>query len=146
MSTGMLADMYKALRIEWCCSWVRAMHFLEEVELLNEEMQWVLAFLDWEASHWEERATECIWALASVVAVGPAAVPTFPVIPESSLNEGLQAYAHHQVVIWCKLFTCFATQWKDVLTFIRLSNDTLADPGVQDRPSYLTPAPPITLL
>jgi hypothetical protein len=122
------------------------MRFSEEVELLNEEMRRVLAFLDWEASHWEERATERIRALASVAAVGLAAVPTFPVIPESALDEGLQAYAHRQAAIRRKLFTCFATQWKDVPTFIRLSNDTLADPGVQDRPSYLTPAPPIALL
>ena len=142
----MLADMYKALRIEWCRSRARAMRFSEEVELLNEEMRWVLAFLDWEASHWEERATERIRALASAAAVGPGAAPTFPVIPGSPLDEGLQAYAHRQAAIRRKLFTRFAAQWKDVPTFIRLSNDMLTDPGVQDRPSYLTPAPPIALL
>lgn len=99
----------KALKIEWCCSRARAMRFSEEVELLNERMWRMWAFLDWEASRWEERATERIQALESVTA-GPTASPTMPVMLEGALEEGLQAYAQRQAAIRRNLFTRDATQ------------------------------------
>jgi hypothetical protein len=81
------------------------MHFSEEVELLNEEMQQVLAFLDWKAGCWEEREMECVWVLAAVVTVGETTTPTMPVMLEGALKEGLQAYALHQAAIRQNLFT-----------------------------------------
>jgi len=111
-------------------------------------MRQVLAFLEWEARCWEERATECIQALALSAAVDPliTTAPTIPVIPEGALDEGLQAYALCQAAIRRKLFTRFSTQWNSVPTFIRILNSALAEPGVQGKPSYLTPASPIALL
>jgi len=131
----------EALRIEWCRSRARAMRFSEEVELLNEEMRRVLAFLEWDACRWEERATERVRA-----ATPAATVDSLPVFPDGALDEGLQAYALRQAAIRRKLFTRFSTQWNSIPTYIRISNDALTEPGVQDRPSYLTPAPPIALL
>jgi hypothetical protein len=75
----------KALRIEWCRSRARAMCFSEKVELLNEEMRRVLAFLEWESHRWEERATERMRSRAPVAAiVDPTTAHTMPVIAESS--------------------------------------------------------------
>ena len=71
---------------------------------------------------------------------------TIPVVPEGALDEGLWAYALRQAAIWQNLFTRFSTQWNSIPTFIRISSSALAEPGVQGRPSYLTPAPPIALL
>ena len=140
----------QALRIEWCRSRARAMRFSEEVELLNEEMRRVLAFLEWETRRWEERATERIRTGAPAAAtVDPTVAPTMPVISESALDEGLHAYALRQAAIRRQLFNRFSTQWKDIPTFIHTSNDMLEDPdpGVQGtKPSYLTPAPPIAIL
>jgi len=125
------------------------MRFSEEVELLNEEMRRVLAFLEWEACRWEERATERMRTRAPVAAiVDPMIAPTMPVISESALDEGLHAYALRQAAIRRQLFNRFSAQWKDVPTFIHIWNDMLADPdpGVQSaKPSYVTPAPPIAI-
>jgi hypothetical protein len=137
----------QALRIEWCRSRARAMRFSEEVELLNEEMRRVLAFLEWEACCWDARATERVRTPAPAAGiVDPMIEPAMPVISESALDEGLHAYALRQAAIRRQLFSRFSTQWEDVPTFIRISNDMLADAGVQStRPSYLTPAPPIPI-
>jgi hypothetical protein len=122
------------------------MRFSEEVELLNEEMRRVLAFLEWEACRWEERATERVRTQALAAAVEPTTPPTMPVMLEGALVEGLQAYAQRQAAIRRNLVTRFASQWTDVPAFIRHSNDRLAELGEQGRPSYFTPAPPIALL
>ena len=87
MTTRTLLIHTQALRIEWCHSRARAMCFSEEVELLNEEMWWVLAFLEWEACCWEEQAMEYVQTLAPVVTlVDPMTVPTMPIILESVLE------------------------------------------------------------
>ena len=122
------------------------MCFSEEVELVNEEMQRVLAFLEWEACRWEERATERIRMQVPAAAVDTTTSATIPVILEGALDEGLWAYAQRQAAIRRKLFTRFSAQWNDVPTFIQSWNDQLGDPGVQSRPHYLTPVPPIALL
>ena len=45
-------ELRDGLRIEWCKSWARAMRFTEEVELLQEEMERVLRFLQWQENWW----------------------------------------------------------------------------------------------
>ncbi|KAG5649942.1 hypothetical protein H0H81_001378 [Sphagnurus paluster] len=45
-----------ALRIEWCRARARCMRWEEELELLEEEMRRILAFLSWQADWWEQRA------------------------------------------------------------------------------------------
>lgn len=121
------------------------MRFSEEVELLNEEMRRVLAFLEWEARRWEERAVERV-RMEVPAAAADTTTSAIPVVPEGALDEGLQVYAQRQAAIRHKLLTRFSAQWNDVPTFIQSWNDRLGDSGVQGRPHYLTPAPPIALL
>jgi hypothetical protein len=119
------------------------MRFSEEVELLNEEMRRVLAFLEWEACRWEERAVGRVRTQVPAAAVDPTTTPTMPVVLGGALDEGLRAYAQRQAAIRRNLFSRFSTQWKSVPTFIQISNDMLANSGVQ---GCLIPAPPIALL
>ena len=99
------------------------MHFSEEVELLNEEMRQVLAFLEWEACHWEERAMEHVQMQVPAAAVDTTTSATIPVILEGALDKGLRAYTQCQAAIQRKLFTHFSAQWNDVPTFIQSWND-----------------------
>ncbi|KAG1832385.1 hypothetical protein EV424DRAFT_1469546 [Suillus variegatus] len=43
------------VRVEWCKSRPRAMCWVEEIELLQEEMQRALQFFDWQANWWDEQ-------------------------------------------------------------------------------------------
>lgn len=47
-----------SLRIEWCKAQARSMRWVEEVELLHEEMRRVLQFLQWHAAWWHEKGCE----------------------------------------------------------------------------------------
>ncbi|KAG1843773.1 hypothetical protein DFJ58DRAFT_717719 [Suillus subalutaceus] len=51
------AVLSEALRVEWCRSRACANQWVEEVELLLEEMRCVSAFLAWHAAWWDEQAT-----------------------------------------------------------------------------------------
>lgn len=42
-----------ALRVEWCKARARAHRWEEEVQLLQEEMCCIVAFLDWQAGWWD---------------------------------------------------------------------------------------------
>jgi hypothetical protein len=43
------------VRVEWCKARARAMHWSEEVELLQEEMRRVLQFFGWQATWWDSQ-------------------------------------------------------------------------------------------
>ncbi|KAG2109753.1 hypothetical protein DEU56DRAFT_920292 [Suillus clintonianus] len=45
-----------SLRIEWCKARAHRDRWVEEMQLLLEEMQRILLFLDWQARQWDERA------------------------------------------------------------------------------------------
>lgn len=62
------------LRVEWCKARVRHNRWLEEVQLLIEEMWCTLAFLKWQGDSWELCAT-------------------LPTIEEHEEKEGMIAYA-----------------------------------------------------
>ncbi|KAJ7699783.1 hypothetical protein B0H14DRAFT_3100193 [Mycena olivaceomarginata] len=49
---GSEPGMAEALRIEWAKTRARAWRWTEEVDLVEEEMRRVLAFLNWKANHW----------------------------------------------------------------------------------------------
>jgi hypothetical protein len=74
-----LCDM---LHIAWCKSRARAMHFTEEVELLQEEMTCVLRFLEWQECWWQTKGQCEGW-------------DTIP----SSRTKALQGYAERQAVL-----------------------------------------------
>ncbi|KAG1877378.1 hypothetical protein F4604DRAFT_1923970 [Suillus subluteus] len=72
-----LAD---ALRVEWCKSRARAYRWMEEVELLQEEMRRVCAFFDWHAAWWKDQASRRIGL-------------------DVAESEGIGAYAKRQAAI-----------------------------------------------
>ncbi|KAG1888680.1 hypothetical protein F4604DRAFT_1877221 [Suillus subluteus] len=53
------------VRIEWCKSCARALRWLEEVELLREEMCRVLQFFAWQGAWWEGQGNGCIGECAT---------------------------------------------------------------------------------
>ncbi|KAG2048340.1 hypothetical protein BDR06DRAFT_976099 [Suillus hirtellus] len=82
----------ESLRIEWCKSRTRATHWVEEVQLLQEEMRRVAAYLLWHATWWDVQADRCTGlALAEV--------------------EGIRGYAKHQAAVWQDLHDTFLSKW-----------------------------------
>ncbi|KIK93188.1 hypothetical protein PAXRUDRAFT_117105, partial [Paxillus rubicundulus Ve08.2h10] len=64
----------------------------EEVALLFEEKCHVVQFLEWQASFWASKGDACFTS-------------------DTNLNEGLLAYAEHQVSLQHKLASSFAHTW-----------------------------------
>ncbi|KAG2103746.1 uncharacterized protein F5147DRAFT_746673 [Suillus discolor] len=85
------------VRIEWCKSHARALQWLEEVELLREEMRRVLEFFTWQQAWWEEQGKACIGVCATDI-------------------EGLRAYAARQANIRCRLADHFCVLWAPFLS------------------------------
>ncbi|KAG2746300.1 hypothetical protein P692DRAFT_201840978 [Suillus brevipes Sb2] len=65
-------ELSDAMCIEWCKARARASWWSEEVELLQEEMRRVSAFLEWQTDWWKDHEME---------------------------NEGASAYAHRQAAV-----------------------------------------------
>ncbi|KAG6819053.1 hypothetical protein H0H93_015936 [Arthromyces matolae] len=84
-----------ALRIEWCRSRARSMRWKEEVELLQEEMRRILQFLSWEADCWDARASTSLH-------------------DDSTVREGMSAYALSRGQLRRKLKGRFEDMWKEV--------------------------------
>ena len=106
-----------ALRIEWCRSRARAMHWSEEVLLLREEMRRVLAFFQWQAEWWDERRN---------LLVGLS----------SDKEEGFIAYASKQAHIRRSLWTNFENMWRSSDELIQLGIG--ADNDILDLDSVAT--------
>ncbi|KAF8070016.1 hypothetical protein FPV67DRAFT_1413223 [Lyophyllum atratum] len=83
--------MSEALCIEWCRARARAMRWTEEVELLQEEMRRVQAFLLWRHEWWKERASRMIGYLDQARADGAAAYA----LRQASLCLSLQQQFHN---------------------------------------------------
>ena len=96
-----------ALRIEWCRSQARASRWIEEVELLQEEMHCILAFLTWQGQ-WRE--TQC-----------NRVEPDVP----AEAADGLRAYAQHQAAVRHTLYCCFQFAWRHVEDFIKMADVSL---------------------
>jgi hypothetical protein len=103
---GVLHD---SLRVEWCKSRARAMRFMEEVELLQEEMERVVRFLEWQEDWWHAKG----------LCMGREGVT------EASA-EGLHAYAERQAALHRSLQAHFTTLWKDVPFFVRLAQEAIS--------------------
>ena len=91
------------LRLQWCRSRARTFRWWEEVCLLNEEMQRVLAYLTWYAESWS-RASESIENVDS---------------EDSTLLEGQKAYAFRQAHVKSSLHQHFSLLWHDVASWVR---------------------------
>ncbi|KAG2145188.1 hypothetical protein DEU56DRAFT_934571 [Suillus clintonianus] len=73
-------ELSDVMRIEWCKARARASQWSEEVELLQEEMRRVSAFLEWQTDWWKDHATPRTWL-------------------DEMENKGASAYAHQQAGI-----------------------------------------------
>ncbi|KAF7364230.1 hypothetical protein MSAN_01082600 [Mycena sanguinolenta] len=98
------AAMNEAVRIEWAKSRARAKRWAEEVDLLEEEMRRVLAFLRWRSGWWRGM-------------VGQRGLPAGPQL------EGETAYALRQAGIQADMADEFAKEWKDLAVLIRQGRD-----------------------
>ncbi|KAG1840385.1 hypothetical protein DFJ58DRAFT_639241, partial [Suillus subalutaceus] len=78
----------------WCKAQARVMGWDEEVDLLKEEQQQVVAFLDWQADWWwNQREHHDLESL------------------DDTLREGLAAYAERQASLRRQLSTHFQILW-----------------------------------
>lgn len=89
--------------IEWCKARARANRWSEEVELLQEEMRRVSAFLEWQTEWWEDRASPRTWL-------------------DGMENEGVSAYAHRQAAIRRAMRTRCTSIWSVVPSLVAPSS------------------------
>lgn len=86
-------DINEVLRVEWTTSFARLERWVEEVELLQEEMWRVVAFLEWKSIDW----------LGKVRAPQESSAP--------GVQSGLDAYAKKQTTIHHDLTISFTNFW-----------------------------------
>ena len=107
------------------------MRYVEQVELLLEEMRRVLAFLEWDGNRWNTRA------LCAPQSVNDACQPSASSENNGPLEEGLRAYALRQAsVVRQRLFATFAKQWHDIPAFIDIADRELASGEEEDTVAY----------
>lgn len=114
------------VRIEWCKARACAAHWSEEVDLLLEEMQRVLAYLEWEIGAWRSHAT----------------MRQLNKVPE---QEGLEAYAFHQVGLRADMRRSFQGIWHDVPVLMESTIDVVDEISVSTEETDRAPslhAPP----
>ncbi|KAK7001855.1 CxC2 domain-containing protein [Favolaschia claudopus] len=87
-------ELVDAVRVEWSRAKARRDRWVEEVDLLREEMRRVLRFLAWRGMWWEERRTVTRAMSADV-------------------RVGLQAYAARQASLTRRLALRFRQNWNN---------------------------------
>ena len=85
------------MRIHWTTSYARTKRWIEEVDLLLEEMRRVVSFLQWKAEDWLTKLD-----------VRSATAPP-------SIQSGLQAYARKQAALYHNLALSFSKLWSPTL-------------------------------
>ncbi|KAJ7819998.1 hypothetical protein B0H14DRAFT_2372241, partial [Mycena olivaceomarginata] len=103
---GEEAGMAEALRLEWAKTRARAWRWTEEVDLVEEEMRRVLAFLQWKEKRWLDLADERHDI-------------------DDVLREGLVAYARRQARIQRDLRVRFEGNWQAIPGYIKMARDNL---------------------
>ncbi|KAG1893939.1 uncharacterized protein F5891DRAFT_1131100 [Suillus fuscotomentosus] len=114
------------VHIEWCKARAHAAHWSEEVDLLLEEMQRVLAYLEWE-----------IGACSSHVTMRQ-----LNKVPE---QEGLEAYAFRQVGLHADMRRSFQGIWHNVPVLVESTIDVVDEISVSAEETDRVPslhAPP----
>ena len=90
-------DINKVLHVKWTTSFMRLERWAEEVELLQEEMQRVVVFLEWKSQDW----------LARVEVYGGNSTP--------DIQLGLNTYTKKQAAIYHDLAILFMKLWHPML-------------------------------
>jgi hypothetical protein len=101
-----------ALRIEWCKARARAQRWLEEVQLLSEEMRRVLVFLQWKVGVWKARASFLQKDLEAAESSTDELLGSGQLL--CSRIDGVQAYAYRQASIQQSLHDQFKVLWSTV--------------------------------
>ncbi|KAJ7137354.1 hypothetical protein C8R43DRAFT_893689 [Mycena crocata] len=92
---GEPAAMNEALRIEWAKARARSLRWIEEIDLLEEEMRRIAQFLLWRSEWWEGRVD-------------------LRELPDGPQREGEMGYAMRQAKLQADTRTHFLTLWKDL--------------------------------
>ena len=102
-------DVNELLHVEWTTSFARLERWAEEVELLQEEMQQVVMFLEWKSRDWLMKAD--------------ARQETSTL----DIQSGLNAYARKQAAVYHDLVISFVTSWWPTLVSYRLQHSWATD-------------------
>ena len=86
-------EVNETVRHEWMTCRARADRWREELDLLQEEMRRVIAFLEWKSSSWGERVGSRLGSVAA------------------DIQHGIDSYAHKQANTYHKLAVSLANQW-----------------------------------
>ncbi|KAF9782109.1 hypothetical protein BJ322DRAFT_1009547 [Thelephora terrestris] len=97
------------MRVQWATSQARMERWVEEVELLQEEMRRVVAFLGWKSEDW--------------LAKQDARLTTAP----HGVQSGLRAYARKQATILRNLAVSFSKLWYPTLVSYRLEHSWITN-------------------
>lgn len=85
------------MRVEWTTSLARMERWVEEVELLQEEMRRVVAFLEWKSIDWMKKREAQLGFVTS------------------DIQSGLDAYAQKQAAVYRHLALSFSKLWHPTL-------------------------------
>lgn len=97
-------EVNEVMRVEWATSFARMERWEEEVELLQEEMRRVVAFLEWKSVDWLTKRE----ARSASVA--------------SDIQSGLDGYARKQAAVYRDLALSFSKLWWPTLFSYRLNH------------------------
>ena len=134
------------MRVEWAQCVARADRWEEEVILLQEEMRWVVQFLEWRSTNWFAKSDPRTSSVTSAVLAG------------------LSAYANKQGLVFHSLAIRFSQRWRSVLAslslphtwateFLEKHNERLDNPDFKKRKqardppavhTHTAPPPPTT--
>ena len=97
------------MRVQWTTSHARMERWVEEVELLQEEMRRVVGFLEWKSENWFAKKD-----------IRSTTTP-------SGIRSGLQAYARKQAAIYHDLAVLFSRLWRPTLVSYNLKHSWITE-------------------
>ncbi|RXW13164.1 hypothetical protein EST38_g12692 [Candolleomyces aberdarensis] len=111
--TGAEEDSYydEEIRVEWAKSRSRVARYREEIRIVEEEMNRTLRFWNWKADQWTK--------LASIQDTRTL---------DSSVQDGMQAYARRQADMCRRLKVSFESQWAGTSEIISKSQKLAENP------------------
>ncbi|RPD56280.1 hypothetical protein L226DRAFT_469306, partial [Lentinus tigrinus ALCF2SS1-7] len=122
VNEGANDNLQEGLRVEWCKSRARAKRWIEEVEILQEEMRRTKEYLDWHSRWWQGHTALMFHQRAETV-------------------EGAHAYAYRQALIRNKMATYCERAWRYVRAWVCLGL-VPSELGFQPPESHATPQSP----
>ena len=109
VETATQEEVDEVVRVEWTTSYARLARWVEEVELLQEEMRRAVTFLEWKSRGWLTRADSRGEDL------------TF------DIRSGLKAYAQKQAAVYHNLAISFTKSWYPTLESYSLEHSWAVD-------------------